>query len=292
LFNQASHAVLGRTAAATSWPSKSEEMGKTITALLLEGHSFVLFDNLPDGRPFSSDEVAKLLTSETYSNRVLGVNKMLTAASNVFVGFTGNNITPADDFASRVLQIELKPDMENPDRRKFDRPDIVDWTAVHRADILFHLCLLVACYLRSGVKVPATPTRFSMWDHLVRYPILWAGGHDVANLFERNRAEDPNRQANAAFLSEWVNCYGSSWKQVSEVLHHLERDRDSQPAALRQSIDGLLGNTALSSQSLAGLLRRLENRIIDGMRLEHAPPSEESSSNRRSRPWSVKKVGS
>ena len=293
LFNQACYAVLGRTAAASSWTANSEEMAKIIIALLLEGQSFVLFDNLPEGKPFSSDEVAKLMTSEMYKGRILGANKIVTAAANVFVGFTGNNITPADDFATRVLQIELKPDTENPDRRTFARPEIIDWTATHRAEIIFHLCVLVAAYLRSGDTSQGTPTRFALWDRLVRYPIIWAGGHDVADLFERNRVEDPHRQANATFLSAWMTCYESAWTHVRDVVDAIEKDMgDSEWTNLRQSIEGLLGRAPLTSQSLAGLLKRLENKIIDGMRLEHEPSNEESQLSRRPRPWCVKRVGS
>ena len=139
----------------------------------------------------------------------------------------------------------------------------------------------------------AAPTRFTTWDQLVRFPILWAEGNDVADLFERNRVEDPHRQANATFLSAWMTCFGSSLKQVKEVLDELGKyPEDSGWKDLRQSIECLLGNASLTSQSLAGLLKRLENKIIDGMQLEHAPLDDDSRLNRRPRPWCVRRMGS
>ena len=90
-----------------------------------------------------------------------------------------------------------------------------------------------------------------------------------------------------------MTCYESAWTHVRDVVDAIEKDMgDSEWTNLRQSIEGLLGRAPLTSQSLAGLLKRLENKIIDGMRLEHAPPTDESRSNRRSRPWCVKKVDS
>ena len=67
---------------------------------------------------------------------------------------------------TRVLQIELDADAENPSGRRFSRPDLGAWCRDNRAAILFHLCRLAAGGIRAG-HAPASRTRFTSWDRLV-----------------------------------------------------------------------------------------------------------------------------
>jgi hypothetical protein len=291
LFSQASEAIFGRPVAASSFPQSTEEMAKHLTALLLEGQPFVLFDNLPEGRAFFSDELAKAMTSDTYKNRLLGTNRTVSAAANIVFGFTGNNITPAEDFASRVLQIELCPETESPDRRTFTRKNIIEWTADNRPEVLRHLCILVAGFLRSGVQVDVCPTRFTQWDRLVRYPIIWAGGSDVAQVFDRNKSEDPYRAARADFFADWHRVFGASWIMPGELAERISDEFDEDVRSLRRYFAESSPIGEVSGRTVTGHLKRIRNKVIDGMRLEHKPMSEEEQRNHRTMPWRVVRVG-
>jgi len=290
IFSQASEAIYGRPVAASSFPQNTEEMAKHLTALLLEGQPLVLFDNLPEGRAFFSDELAKAMTSDTYKNRLLGTNRTVSAAANIVFGFTGNNITPAEDFATRVLQIELCPETENPDRRAFTRVNIIDWTAENRPQVLRHLCILVAGFLRSGTQLDVCPTRFTQWDRLVRFPIIWAGGLDVAQAFNRNKADDPYRTDRANFFADWYKIFGELWLMPGEIAERINNEFDEKVSSLRKYFTDHLQGGEVTGRALTGHLKKIKNKVIDGMRLEHKSMSEEEMRNHRTMPWRVVKV--
>jgi hypothetical protein len=48
--------------------------------------------------------------------------------------------------------------------------------------------------------VVCRPTRFQDWDRPVREPLIWAGAPGSAQLFERNKADDPQKEGRAVLL--------------------------------------------------------------------------------------------
>ena len=90
-----------------------------------------------------------------------------TAASTIHF-FTGNNIGPRGDLASRCLNIRLAVDRPDPENREFEHPDPVGWTDAHRADILRALYTILlgnpVFGKRGGAKAK---TRFKTWWRLI-----------------------------------------------------------------------------------------------------------------------------
>ena len=70
---------------------------------------------------------------------------------------------------------------------------------------------VVAGFSALGASQSAIGTRFPMWDRVVRQPLIWAAGVDVAEVFGQNAKENPEALAhaslmgclNAAFAGEW-----------------------------------------------------------------------------------------
>jgi hypothetical protein len=58
-----------------------------------------------------------------------------TSAASIHV-FTGNNIGPKGDLASRSLQVRLDTDRVDPENRNFQHPDPIGWTRKNREKIL------------------------------------------------------------------------------------------------------------------------------------------------------------
>ena len=89
------------------------------------------------------------------------------AASTIHF-FTGNNIGPCGDLASRCLNIRLAVDRPDPENRHFEHPDPIGWTDTHRADILRALYTLLlgnpVFAKRYGGKAK---TRFKTWWRLI-----------------------------------------------------------------------------------------------------------------------------
>ena len=103
-------AVLGIRAAAAAWSSSEEERRKALFSYLREGVPFLPWDNLPRGAAISCPSIEKSLTTETYSDRILGESETGTAPAYTVQIFTGNNITPRGDLVSRSLRLRLSVD--------------------------------------------------------------------------------------------------------------------------------------------------------------------------------------
>jgi hypothetical protein len=111
-----------------------------------------------------------------------------TAASSIHL-FTGNNIGPRGDLASRSLEIRLDVGRHDPENRKFKHPDPIGWTDSMRARILAALYTILLG--NPKLKLPpnaAMRTRFKMWYRLVGSAVEYA-----AELTKPERDAEPKR---------------------------------------------------------------------------------------------------
>jgi hypothetical protein len=72
-----------------------EEIRKRLLSTLRSGLPGVLFDNIRG--QFGSSALEAMLTTEQYTDRLLGGSKMLTLSTAVLVLFSGNNFRPSGD---------------------------------------------------------------------------------------------------------------------------------------------------------------------------------------------------
>ena len=193
------YALYGRPVAATSFAKDDTEMAKHLLGILQEGQSCVLFDNLPEGLVIDSYELAKAITSDSYSNRWLGQNQTVTVPSSVLWLITGNNISVSGDFNTRFLNIELDTKDANPDQRCFKRRDIGVWCEQNRSKIL-GACMKVIIEGASYTNTDLKPTRFPEWDRFVRFPLFKTSGTDIAEIFQKNKLSDPKIEGQLIFF--------------------------------------------------------------------------------------------
>jgi hypothetical protein len=159
-------AVTGVRPSAAAWSPNEEERRKALLAYLMEALPAIVWDNIPRGTQISCPHIEKSCTTAFYSDRKLGVSEFVAVSASVIHLFTGNNIGPKGDLASRSLQIRLEIDRADPENRDFEHPDPVGWTETNRGQILraLYTILLGNPVLRSNVKAP---TRFKTWWHVV-----------------------------------------------------------------------------------------------------------------------------
>jgi hypothetical protein len=161
-------AVTGIWPAAAAWSANEEERRKALLSYFMYGVPYILWDNIPRGSQISCPHIEKSCTAAYYSDRKLGVSEMVATAASTIHFFTGNNIGPKGDLASRSLGVRLELDRYDPENRAFVHPDPIAWTDDHRAEIIsaFYAILLGNPILKEPRNAPMR-TRFKMWYRLV-----------------------------------------------------------------------------------------------------------------------------
>ena len=159
-------AVTGKKPAAAAWSNSEEERRKALGAYLAEGLAAMVFDNIPLGATVACPTIEKILTAESYSDRILGQTAIATVPAFTILTLTGNNIAPKGDLASRSLMARLDVDRVDPENRSFKHSDPIAWTLNNRGEIL--RALYVIMLGNPQLKEPVPPkTRFKRWWHLV-----------------------------------------------------------------------------------------------------------------------------
>jgi len=158
--------VTGKAAAAAAWSFSEEERRKALLAYLVEGPPALVFDNIPLGSLISCPTIEKILTASSYSDRILGETGISTVPAHTILAFTGNNVAPRGDLASRSLVARLDVDRPDPENRPFRHTEPVAWTLANRGKLLRALYTVMLANPQLKANVPPK-TRFKTWWHLV-----------------------------------------------------------------------------------------------------------------------------
>jgi hypothetical protein len=206
-INMVALATLGKRAAATAWSRLEEERRKAIFAAFLQGVPLVVFDNIARGATLTCPVVEKALTASELEDRVLKESRNERVACTAPMAFTGNNVSPKGDLASRSLMTRILVDRPDPENRRFQHPDPFQWTLDHRGEILEALYTILVSNPRLYSKRQDERTRFKEWQRMIGAAIEHAAelaGQDVdfAKLFAEVEAEDEE----TASLAEAMEC--------------------------------------------------------------------------------------
>lgn len=209
------HLILtGTDAPIFTWPDDDDvEVQKLLLSTLLRSPEIVTFDNIGDGMTFRSPALSSAMTSATKQGRLLGHNRDAVVSTSVVFVLTGNNVTLANDEASRIIPIRLTTREASPHKRTFAHPDVMRHALEIREPVLRHAIGVIAGYLTSVERKTVVPSRFPQWDMLVRYPLIWAGLKDVGMVFDKNIEASPELGAHRALMRQLLNLY--EWNEFS-----------------------------------------------------------------------------
>jgi hypothetical protein len=219
----------GQRPAAAAWSPNDEERRKALMAYYLEGVPYIVWDNIPRGTQISCPHIEKSCTSAYYTDRRLGVSERVATSASTIHLFTGNNIGPRGDLASRSLQVRLEIERPDPENRSFRHPDPVTWTEHHRGAILQALYTIMLGNPMLGEPADAEArTRFKMWWRIVGAAVEHAAslaGHplDFCELFLSGEEDDEDAASLAAALDVMANKWPMPFK-ASDVAD-LANDR-------------------------------------------------------------------
>lgn len=245
------------------------EFKKCLLAILMAGDACILIDNVD--KPVDSASLCAVLTSATYSERLLGVNQRVEVPSTVTWLLTGNHLEFVGDLTSRVMLSVLDPQEERPESRMFKR-DIMDYVLQHRGTLLAATLTVALAYCVAGKpKGSESPSRFSAWDTLVRRPLLWLKRADPLATQADVRDVDPVREALLAVLNGWRQLFGDNPGTVKEALNRVAGNQVLYPEA-KEAFLAVAGdrNGEIGAKRLGRYLMRSIRRIEGGLRLNQA----------------------
>lgn len=154
LVDVASCAAIGGQVPRMTEGRDEDEWRKRITARLRTAPPIVLIDNLQ--RALDSPSLSAMLTSEVYTDRLLGQTEILTLPNRTTWAVTGNNPKLSGEITRRVVRIRLDSELEHPeDRKAFRHPDLLQWAQEHRGELVWAALTLARAWVCAGRPVPA-----------------------------------------------------------------------------------------------------------------------------------------
>ena len=253
-------AILGKRAPAVPWSRSEEERRKSVFAALLQSVPMLVFDNIAAGSTLSCPVIEEMLTATEMEDRVLSESRRDRASCATIPCFTGNNIEPRGDLASRSLEVRIAVDRPDPENREFRHPDPFSWTLDHRREILEALYTILLGNPRLRARGNGAKTRFKPWWRLVGSAIEYAAdltGHDVdfGALFLQVEEKDEEALGLAEALQHLDRKAGSKPFRASEVLGWTEADADD-----GRALRAFLGGSAARPLTASAITRRLNEK--------------------------------
>jgi hypothetical protein len=234
-------AILGVWPAAAAWSTDEDERRKALLSYFLSGVPYILWDNIARGAQISCPHIEKSCTSGYYSDRKLGASEMVATAAATIHFFTGNNISPRGDLASRSLCVRIEIERPDPENRPFKHSDPVGWTEQHRGQILRALYTILL-----GNEILQTPagtqarTRFKTWYRLVGTAIEHAAAlidHEL-DFQEVFATQEIDEEANTT-LAEALAVMHRRWTEfrandVADLINKVNADASLGTATLEE----------------------------------------------------------
>lgn len=163
-------AVTDQQLPVSAWDHDNEaERRKAILSIALENPAAVLFDNINNGWAIGDATLDKYITSDVFSDRLLGKNETAHAPSTALPIFTGNNISAGSvDLFSRSFEIR----MQMPAKRiKYKHRNLLAWVRDNRVKIIQSLYAIATEKVRTSF-IPES--RFPDWAEVVGARVQYA----------------------------------------------------------------------------------------------------------------------
>jgi len=201
--------------AAESIPTKrnEDEWRKKITSILLASSPFVLLENIPDNTNIDSPSLAATLTSNEWSDRLLGRNETVRLPARAVWAATGNNLRVTGDMPRRSYSIRLDANYERPwERESFHIKGLEQYVQAHRGDLLSAALTIIRAWYTNGKPQSNVPMlgSFEEWASDVGGVLEFAGiSGFLGNLEKTQVVQDDDTQQWSAFFAAWWDRFGS-----------------------------------------------------------------------------------
>ncbi|MGW3651864.1 bifunctional DNA primase/polymerase [Streptomyces sp. NPDC000878] len=245
--------------AETPWAENDAELRKAITAKMWDcGDPVIAMDNLPNGHIIKSPILSSLVTSATWSDRLLGSTSSVTMPNDRLWVLTGNNLRTGGDNGRRTLWVRLDPDCPNPDQRdNFTVGDLRAWLADNASTVVAALVTMVRGWLADGAKTINTRMGdYSSWASVIAGILgyLQVPGW-LADRGEASTALDDEAQEWAAFLTDWHQKIGTDPVTTKALL------------GLKDTVPQLHNGDLPSGKQLGHWLKARQGRYFEDLKV-------------------------
>jgi hypothetical protein len=190
-----------------------EEWRKQITSLLIADRPIVIIDNVD--RMLCSSQLAAVLTTSEWSDRLLGRSEVLHLHSRAIWIATGNNIRLGGDIARRAYWIRLNANLPKPwlrDSGSFKR-ELPVWAVSHRAEIVAALLTMARAWFLGGKpKWTGNPLgSYEEWSRTVGGILEYCGlKHFLSNLEDLYEQTDDEPAQWSIFFEAVLDVFGEN----------------------------------------------------------------------------------
>lgn len=249
----------------TSYPVTGEEATKSILSIFLAAPAGVLFDDMQT-QWVAHGAINRALTSDTITDRVLGVSRTVTVGTRSFMMGTGNNVGPVRDMTRRVLTIRLHHKTATPALENYvGRPAEV--VLASRGKFVVAALTIIAAWKADGSPRTDVPSiaSYGVWSDMCRQPLLWLGQPDPATSIIEQLTHDPDQDDLERFLKAWHAAIGDKPVKLRELLGESRNHDDLSDAIIELPV---MDRDAVNHSRFGWYLRRNANRVVGGLELQ------------------------
>jgi hypothetical protein len=251
-----------------------EETRKRLMSFFRTGAAAMVWDNVLGD--FDSAALAAALTSETFTDRVLGQSVSVTLPNKAMFLFTGNNLILKGDLVRRILVCRIDPKTDRPFARKFEVDPFIE-VKTRRGELVAAGLTLLRGYLSSTCPAPeGRIASFEAWSDLIRNAVCWIaselapGVHeDPMRAIDRAMEHDPDLERLIALLSALKQRFQDQTFSSADIYQEVASIPNRIPSGEAHQIWTALtafGDQATKSATAIGkLMSYRKDRIAGGL---------------------------
>ena len=259
--------ALGYAPPAQAVSDRDEEFEKMLFTQVIEGAPVIFLDNVD--RPLRSAALAALVTSGTFTGRVLGLSQSATARVRSLIALTMNNAKLSMDLAGRSVYMRIDAKVENPDLRTgFRHAKLERWILENRGQALSAVLGMAQAWLTAGrPDGSARKGSFETWAAVV-------GG--ILEICEQPGflANDERLKASAAVdIEAWKTFYRAWWEEFQDSPVTAKQVREL--AEDGECIDFVFAKASTDrgrQTAFGSALAKMLDRIIGGFTVQRFTP--------------------
>jgi hypothetical protein len=251
----------GTVAPITTLDRNPDNVRKKITSILHKAQPIVLLDNL-EGK-IASPDLAAVVTSETWSDRILGQTAMIELPNHAVWLATANNASMNLDIARRCIRLRLESPVDRPYlRTDFKHDPLEEWVMKHRPELVRSCLTMIQYWIAQGrVQGESVLGSFVGWARTI------GGILDAARI--------PGFLANQTEMYEIADSQTGDWREFIDIWWQSHGTEPTTVSDLRvladeqNMIPSVLGDKAEKTQSqrLGKALLKLRGRIFGELQI-------------------------